>query len=104
MGATVNGILEAGRAYLFDGETGNLLLDIPNPMPTAGAGFGWSVAALDGRIVVSTPNGNADGLAGTGAVYVFEGIPEPGAAVMGVVGVIFAMILYRVRAKGISRL
>jgi outer membrane protein assembly factor BamB len=65
---SVNGIDDAGHVYLFDGESGNLVLDIPHPEPTRGDGFGWSVAAGGGRILVGAPNGDAEQLAGTGAV------------------------------------
>jgi len=79
-GMSVDGIEGAGRAYLFDGKTGNLLLDIPNPEPRAFAAFGWSVAALADRIVIGAPSSNADGLSSTGGVYVFANIPEPSRA------------------------
>jgi hypothetical protein len=66
---SVDGVFAAGHAYLFDGLTGNLVLDIANPEPTVGAAFGWSVAAIDdSRLVVGDF---------IGGVYVIEGIPEP---------------------------
>lgn len=72
----------AGRVYLFDGLTGNLLLDIPNPEPSENALFGWSVTAADNRIAVGAVSGGADGLPSTGAVYIFAlPVPEPNAEV-----------------------
>jgi WD40 repeat protein len=79
-GTTVDGIEGAGRVYLFDGSTGNLLLDIPNPEPSEFAQFGWSVGSIGDRLIVGamSANGTTDGelLPATGAVYVFA-IPEP---------------------------
>lgn len=66
---SVGGVTSAGHAYLFDGVTGSLLLDIPNPEPTMSSVFGWSLTALDNRVIVGAP--------APGSVYVFEGIPEP---------------------------
>ena len=34
-----------GRAFVFDGQTGKLLLELDNPQPQPGAAFGFSVAA-----------------------------------------------------------
>jgi outer membrane protein assembly factor BamB len=66
--AIVDGI-PAGAAYLFDGLTGSLLLDIPNPDPSRFPGFGASFAATNDRIFVGAPFDEA--------VLVFESIPEP---------------------------
>jgi outer membrane protein assembly factor BamB len=100
---SVNGIAQAGHAYLFDGETGNLLLDIAHPEPTSGDIFGWSVWSVGDRIVVGAPNANPLGPA-TGAVYVFEGIPEARTVMLGLAGLVVTLISYRVRAKRIKRL
>jgi outer membrane protein assembly factor BamB len=81
-GESVEGILGAGRAYLFDGETGNLYLDIANPEPEVGA-FGWSVAATDSAIVIGSGAGQA--------VYVFEAIPEPSSFVLGATLIVVAL-------------
>jgi hypothetical protein len=66
---SVDGIQSAGHAYLFDDLTGDLLLDLTNPQPLLGGAFGWSVAAMEGALVIGAPS--------DGAVYVFESIPEP---------------------------
>jgi hypothetical protein len=67
-GESVEGIKDAGRAYLFDGETGSLLLEFANPEPEVGI-FAWSVAATESEIIIGSPAQQA--------VYVFETIPEP---------------------------
>ena len=41
------GILDAGSVYLFDGDTGDLILTIPNPEPTEADQFGFSVIGID---------------------------------------------------------
>jgi outer membrane protein assembly factor BamB len=96
-GTRVDGVGQAGRAYLFDGETGSLLLDLANPDASSGASFGWSVSASEDRILVSAVLGNADGTPGSGIVYVFEGIPESETVVMAVIAAIVVMVLYQVR-------
>jgi outer membrane protein assembly factor BamB len=73
-GASVNGMPAEGRVYLFDGLSGNLLLDIPNPEPDRISGFGFTVAATDQRLFVGVPSGEA--------VFVFEAIPEPSTLVL----------------------
>jgi outer membrane protein assembly factor BamB len=70
---SVGAIQNAGHAYLFDGLTGDLLLDITNPEPSLSSSFGWSVAALDNRLAVGDLRGN---------VYVFESIPEPSTLIL----------------------
>ncbi|MDX1964745.1 MAG: hypothetical protein SFX18_16470 [Pirellulales bacterium] len=76
-GTSVSGIVNAGHAYLFDGQTGQLLLDIPNPEPTESAQFGWSVEAYDNRLVIGARFADSNGMPATGAVYVYEIVPEP---------------------------
>ena len=71
--AIVDGI-PAGAAYLFDGLTGSLLLDIPNPDPARFPGFGASFAATSNRIFVGAPFDET--------VLVFESIPEPSSLVL----------------------
>jgi FG-GAP repeat len=79
---SVNGVEGAGHVYLFDGKSGDLLLDIPNPAPDGFGVFGWSVAAIGDNIVIGAPASTVDGLPSSGAVYVYAGVPEPGAAVI----------------------
>jgi outer membrane protein assembly factor BamB len=80
---SVDGILPAGHVYLFDGMTGSLLLDIPNPEPGRLGPFGGSVAATADRIFVSLPSAPA--------VYVYEGIPEPSSLVLGITILVFLL-------------
>jgi len=69
--------INAGRVYLFDGDTGELKLTILNPTPDDFEYFGWHVAGLDnGRIVATAPNDDTFGST-AGKTYVFEGVPEP---------------------------
>jgi hypothetical protein len=102
-GESVEGLVGAGNVYLFDGETGSLLLDLANPEPRQGAAFGWSVWGNEDRILVSAVAGTSAGVLGSGVVYVFEGIPEPETVVMAVVGLLSALILRKakkVRQRG----
>lgn len=78
----VGGNSRQGRAYLFDGATGALLLTLNTPNPESGAHFGDSVTAGDvngdGRpdIIVgaSGQNVNIPPLVSAGKVFVFEGM------------------------------
>ena len=65
-----------GRALVFDGTTGELLLTIENPTPEAWDYFGRSMAAVGNDIAVGAVNDNMRGTH-SGAAYLFEGIPEP---------------------------
>jgi WD40 repeat protein len=99
-GASVEGLFQAGRAYLFDGETGNLLLDFANPEPHLGASFGWSVSATEDQILVSAVLENSDSAPGSGVVYVFEGIPEPGTELLTAAGAaLIGLLTWRIRIR-----
>jgi len=72
-----DGMEHAGKAYLFDGATGELLLEIPNPEPGPDF-FGWQLASFGNDILVSAIADAVDGAPGHGTVYLFEGVvPEP---------------------------
>jgi hypothetical protein len=86
----VSGIESAGHAYLFDGLTGNLLLDLANPQPSASAAFGWRVAAIDNRLVVGD-------FASTEGIYVFESLPEPSSVVLMASLLLVGAALHQVR-------
>ncbi len=88
----VDGLEAAGTVYLYDGETGEQLLEIVNPEPTTWAVFGQSVVALGDRIVVGAPQADVNGVP-AGAVYVFEGIPEPSGAQLLMASVLMAPFL-----------
>src|SRR5262249_56742290 len=62
-----------GEVFEFQGDTtqptfGDLLLDIPNPLPVAGSEFGLAVAGDGNDLIVGAPNAAA-----TGKVYLFNG-------------------------------
>ena len=72
--------IDAGRAYIFRGDTGALLRAIKSPHEQAGSLFGLSAAAApdlngDGRTeyLVSAPGETVGGRFGAGRVYLFSG-------------------------------
>jgi hypothetical protein len=72
--------LDAGRAYVFNGNTGAMIRAIKSPMEQAGSLFGWAVAAVpdvnaDGRTdyLVSAPGETVGPRSGAGRVYLFDG-------------------------------
>ena len=69
----VNGIRDAGAVYVYDLNTGALVLSIPNPNPVAGDYMGISVAFHGGQIVAGARNKDIDVYTNAGEVYVFEG-------------------------------
>ena len=69
-GATLNGISEAGAAYLFD-SNGNLLATFHEPNPASGDQFGMSMASVNGQIVIGARTTVAD-VQSAGTVYVFD--------------------------------
>ena len=54
-GMTVDGVAEAGAAYVFS-DTGTLLSSYPNPDATPDAFFGSSISLDDGYLAVGAPN------------------------------------------------
>ena len=87
-GTSADGVEGAGHVYLFDGASGKLLLDVPNPEPSVFSAFGWSVATLEDRIVVGALQGNSENLPATGAVYVFSTVPEPGTLILAAAAIV----------------
>lgn len=77
--------LEAGKAYLYNGNTGALLHSLTSSTPQSAGRFGWSVAGVadtngDGRgdVIVGAPYEDASNSGGTpfdraGAAYRFSG-------------------------------
>ncbi len=61
---------DAGAAFLFD-ATGSLLEVFASPAPAAGALFGASVAAADGRALIGAPGAQIAGVT-AGKAYLFE--------------------------------
>jgi cysteine-rich repeat protein len=62
----------AGRAYVFDLESGLLIQPVVKPMPQRDDALGTAVALANGRIFVGAPGDDA-GTIGGGAVHVFDG-------------------------------
>ena len=58
---------ESGKAFLFGGGTGRLLLTLTNPLPAAGDQFGFAMATAGSRLLIGAP-GDRDG---AGAVFLF---------------------------------
>jgi hypothetical protein len=69
-GTKVDGQNGAGFAFVFD-QDGKCIATLRPPKSSAGASFGWSVAASDGVIAVSAPGEEAGGKAAAGKVYLF---------------------------------
>jgi outer membrane protein assembly factor BamB len=65
----VNGQDYAGRVYLFDGATGQLLLEVQSPNSSAFSLFGNRVTAWGDMVAITA--------AGEGAVYLYAIVPEP---------------------------
>ena len=78
-GEDVDGNVDQGRAYVFSGADGSLLLTLDDPNPQTNALFGWSLAVGnvngDGRadIAVVAPGETVAGNITQGRVYVFSG-------------------------------
>ena len=74
----VNGNIDEGRAYVFDGATGGLIHSLNTSNPQAGGLFGVGLAMADstgdGRadISVSAPYEDVGVVVGQGRVYVFD--------------------------------
>ncbi|NES23808.1 MAG: hypothetical protein F6K41_34040, partial [Symploca sp. SIO3E6] len=66
------GIRNAGAAYLFDGETGELLRTFVSPNPGEGNGFGRSVAAFGNNVLIGAFRDDPGGITDAGAVYLFD--------------------------------
>jgi hypothetical protein len=65
----------SGVAYLFDGNSGQLLQTFNNPEPTADSYFGASVAAVGDKVLIGAP-GSLTGVGATkpGVAYLFDSI------------------------------
>lgn len=69
-----------GKAFVFDGDSGNLLHTLEPPQPPSGSAFGWSVANAgdlnkDGvsDILVGAPYSTVSAITVQGRVYAFSG-------------------------------
>jgi hypothetical protein len=69
------GVSAAGRAYVFDTTTGNLIATLNNPSPHANDSFGIDVAVSGTVAVVGAESDESDGTTGVanaGRAYVFD--------------------------------
>lgn len=71
---------DQGRAYVFSGDTGVLLLTLDDPTPQFAANFGYAVAGmgdLNGDtipdLLIGSPGQTADGNSGQGQAFIFSG-------------------------------
>jgi hypothetical protein len=69
-GTTVNGLILAGAAYLFD-TNGNLLKTLNEPTPATNDNFGFSVAGVGSNVLIGSLFTTVNGLSGAGAAYLF---------------------------------
>lgn len=72
----IDGIKDTGAAYLYDGTTGELLATFVSPTLQQGSGFGRCVAGIGNNVLIGAMY-DQHGAPSAGAVYMFEGIPEP---------------------------
>ena len=63
---------EAGKAFVFDRDTGRVIHEFGLPTPTDGALFGQSVALTAGKVVIGAPHGRDSAGTYTGGVYIFD--------------------------------
>lgn len=70
-GHDVDGLTNAGQAYLFD-QNGALLRTFQAPDAQAGALFGWRVAAVGENVLIGAHLHNVGGLTSAGQVYLFD--------------------------------
>lgn len=73
-GAASGGIPQSGRAFVYErGPAGwSLLQALNNPTPNLFDQFGWAVGAHGRMVAIGTPFDTVNGIATTGATYVFS--------------------------------
>lgn len=64
--------VDAGAAFVFDLNTGDLLYGVGSPNPQSGGEFGWHLAWLDDKLVVGAPSEEDLGLLNCGNAYLFD--------------------------------
>ena len=67
------GTAGTGSVYLYEGATGALILNIPNPDAEMNDLFGLGMTAVGGHFVVAASRDDPDGIADAGSVYVYDG-------------------------------
>lgn len=92
-----------GRAYLFDGDTGDLKLTIHNPSPDTFEYFGIGAAGLaNGNMVVSADYDDTFG-GRSGKTYIFAAVPEPGTLCLLACGGLCLVWYWRRRRNRVAR-
>lgn len=66
------GVVDAGRAYIFNATTGALAATLVNPAATTSDQFGWSAAISGNLAIVGAVNANPGGISGAGSAYAFN--------------------------------
>ena len=69
--ADVDGVQNAGAAYVVDTRTGDLVTTLNNPVPSANDYFGESIALLGNRVIVGAPRKDI-GQLDAGAAYLMD--------------------------------
>ena len=78
---------DAGAAYLFDTTSGNLLGEYYSPTPANSDHFGFGVAAVGNDPLIGAPL-DPTNAPDTGAVYLFNAIPEPSTLLLAALGLL----------------
>jgi FG-GAP repeat len=68
----VNGVNEAGHAYVFSAAGHKLLYTLTSPTPTNGGHFGISVAVSDDVVFVDGDQETSNGIQSAGEVFVYD--------------------------------
>ena len=71
---TADGYSEAGHAYVYNANTGQLIENLTSPNAQEGGAFGCSVAISGKLAVVGAPYERADGYGYSGHAYVYNAI------------------------------
>ena len=71
---TANGYSNAGRAYVFNANTGKLIQTLTNPNAQYDGNFGTSVSMSGTLVAVGAPYVTADGYSEAGQAYVFYNV------------------------------
>ena len=66
----VDGVVDAGAAYFYDGRTGELVSELRKALPAAGDRLGSAVASVTGAPLVGASFDDPGGVEGAGAVYI----------------------------------
>ena len=71
---TVDGIVGAGHAYIFNTNTSAVARTLASPNAQYEGQFGWSVTVGGSLVIVGAPNETVDGNVGAGRAYVFDAL------------------------------